>query len=99
MPTHPFHPLFSKETRKLLIGTLPPEQVPFYFSNSSNTRLWDILKAIREKSDEVGRGGNNLSNAEKVKILDSLKIGISDIIYKYERDEYYSTKDKHIAPL
>jgi G:T/U-mismatch repair DNA glycosylase len=97
MLTHPFKPQISKATKKLLIGTLPPENVPFYFSNSTNTRLWDILSAIKENKNHVGSGGNNLSNVEKIEILEKLKIGITDIIYGYERDEP-STKDKHIDP-
>ena len=98
MKTHPFKPLIPKTATKLLIGTLPPEGVNFYFSNSSNTRLWDILKAIREKSDFVGSGGILLSNREKIDILTNLNIGISDIIYGYERDDLKSTKDTHIHP-
>jgi G:T/U-mismatch repair DNA glycosylase len=98
MKTHPFPPQISKTTKKLLIGTLPPEDVIFYFSNSSNTRLWDILTAIKEKRDYVGSGGNSLSDNKKIEILDNLQIGISDIIYAYERDEYHSTKDSHIDP-
>ena len=98
MNTHPFKPQFSIVTKKLLIGTLPPEGVTFYFSNSSNTRLWDILIAINEKSERVGKGGNSLSNSKKIEILDNLKIGLSDIIYGYKRDYYNSTKDKHIEP-
>lgn len=98
MKTHPFKPLISKETKKLLVGTLPPEDVSFYFSNSSNTRLWDILKAISEGAIAVGKGGNLLTTTEKIQILESLQIGINDVIYKYLRDDYYSTKDNHIAP-
>jgi len=98
MKTHPFEPLVLTNTKKLLVGTLPPEEVPFYFSNSSNTRLWDILTAINTKSETVDKGGNSLSAEQKINILRSLNLGISDIIYKYERDEYHSTKDKHIDP-
>ena len=99
MKTHPFKPQISKVTKKLLVGTLPPEEVEFYFSNSSNTRLWDILKAINNKAKVVGKGGNLLSGSEKIQILDDLQIGIGDIIYRYIRDEYHSTKDKHIEPI
>lgn len=98
MSTHPFEPLILKTTKKLLIGTLPPEGVIFYFSNSPNTRLWDILNAIFEKSEHIGKGGNSLNDKKKIEILNSLKIGISDIIYKYKRDDENSTKDKHIVP-
>ncbi|ANE51504.1 hypothetical protein [Flavisolibacter tropicus] len=98
MRTHPFKPLITKNTKKLLVGTLPPEDVSFYFSNSSNTRLWDILTAINEHSNYVNRGGNELSDRTKIEILNSLNIGITDIIYRYDRDDYNSTKDKHIQP-
>jgi G:T/U-mismatch repair DNA glycosylase len=98
MRTHPFPPLIPPSSTKLLVGTLPPEGVRFYFSNSSNTRLWDILKAIYEKSTVVCKGGNALSDREKTNILSNLNLGISDIIYKYERDDLASTNDKHINP-
>ena len=98
MSKHPFKPQISKYTRKLLIGTLPPEEVKFYFSNSSNTRLWDILIAIKQDEKNVGKGGNSLNDQSKIEILDSLNVGISDIIYEYERDDYYSTRDTDIDP-
>lgn len=99
MKTHPFKPLVSQSTKKLLIGTLPPENVKFYFSNSSNTRLWDILIALTNRSSNIGRGGNKISDIEKTKILEHLNLGISDIIFGYERDDYNSTKDKDIQPM
>lgn len=98
MRKHPFEPQISKKSKKLLIGTLPPEGVKFYFSNSSNTRLWDILIAINEGKDVVGKGGNILSDDKKIAILDKLGIGICDIIYEYDRDYMDSTKDTHIDP-
>ena len=96
---HPFNPLIFKSTRKLLIGTLPPEGVDFYFSNSSNTRLWDILQAIYLGNDVVGRGGNLLSKKEKNAVVEGLGIGISDIIYEYQREVESSTQDAHIIPV
>jgi G:T/U-mismatch repair DNA glycosylase len=98
MKTHPFKPLISKATKKLLVGTLPPENVSFYFSHSSNTRLWDILSAVDQQSNFVSKGGNHLSDIKKMEILDSLGIGITDIIYRYKRDNNYSTKDTDIEP-
>ncbi len=98
MPTHPFPPQITLATRKLLVGSLPPEGVSFYFSNSPNTRLWDILIAIRNGQDTVGYGGYKLDKSEKIEILDSLGLGISDIIFKYEREVPNSTKDQHIIP-
>jgi G:T/U-mismatch repair DNA glycosylase len=99
--THPFNPLIQKGTKKLLVGTLPPESAPFYFSNSSNTRLWDILYAIEQKLPVVYKGGNDLSEKTKKGILKQLNLGITDIIYGYERVEghFDSTRDKHIIPI
>lgn len=98
MKTHPFKPLITSKTKKLLIGTLPPEGVDFYFSNSPNTRLWDILQAIKNKTTFVSKGGNSLSPDEKKNIVDALGVGIADIIFQYQRDNLNSTKDKHIDP-
>lgn len=95
---HPFEPQISQHTKKLLIGTLPPEGVNFYFSNSKNTRLWDLLTAIRNEQDFVDKGGNALNPKDKIETLDTLGVGIADIIYGYERDVFTSTKDKHIVP-
>ncbi|MFT3827080.1 MAG: hypothetical protein QM731_24355 [Chitinophagaceae bacterium] len=98
MAIHPFDPQISSVTKKLLIGTLPPETANFYFSNSSNTRLWDILKSLSENSDNIGIGANNFNRDRKKEILDNLRIGICDIIYKYDRKIEKSTKDVHIIP-
>ncbi|MFC2090899.1 hypothetical protein ACFLT1_09005 [Bacteroidota bacterium] len=99
MKTHPFKPLIFENSRKLLIGTLPPETSPFYFSNSSNTRLWDILKSIHDKNHMISRNSIMLPNEKKINILESLSLGICDIIYKYDRTDFNSTRDKHIIPL
>lgn len=104
MSKHPFPPEIPSNARKLLIGTLPPEGASFYFSNDSNTRLWDFLTAIRNKSSIVGKGGYELSKDEKINILKDLHLGNSDIILEYERDEIGkkggkdSLQDIHIIP-
>ena len=97
---HPFPPLIHKETRKLLVGTLPPANAKFYFSNSSNTRLWDILSSIDQGLSIVCKGSNGLGEKDKQAILKRLNLGITDIIYGYEREEGFfdSTRDKHIIP-
>ena len=99
MNTHPFKPLIFDNSSKLLIGTLPPETAPFYFSNSKNTRLWDILKSINDNNPEISKDSIHLPDQEKIKILKSLSLGIYDIIYKYDRTDNNSTSDKHIIPL
>jgi G:T/U-mismatch repair DNA glycosylase len=99
MSYHPFKPLIPKNSKKLLIGTLPPESADFYFSNSSNTRLWDILKSIFNNSIELAKGSNKLDKIEKEDLLLALGIGITDIILEYNRSEPNSTKDIHIIPI
>lgn len=98
MNTHRFAPEIPLSAKKLLIGSLPPEGAGFYFSNSSNTRLWDLLGALESNSSEVGKGGYRLVTERKIEILKNLKIGISDIIYQYERDDPSSGKDTDIIP-
>lgn len=96
---HPFKPLVNSKTKSLLVGTLPPESARFYFSNSSNTRLWDILKCIVDKEQFIRHGSNDLSPNKKEKILFELETRIYDIILEYDRDIMDSTKDKHIQPI
>jgi G:T/U-mismatch repair DNA glycosylase len=96
--THPFDPQISENTRILLVGTLPPETATWYFSNSDNTRLWDILKSISLDNPSISHYSNNLSQLEKKKILNSLEIGIYDIIKEYDREKDKSTKDTDIIP-
>lgn len=99
MRTHPFSPMIYKESKSLLIGTLPPEGATFYFSNSSNTRLWDILYSISVGSNEISYGSNEFEGVKKESLLRKLNIGITDIILNYKRTDYKSTKDKDIIPL
>lgn len=95
---HPFNPIISSNSRTLLIGTLPPENASYYFSNSSNTRLWDILKTIADDRNEVVSGTNVLPSADKEQILSILETGIYDIISEYDRVLMDSTKDQHVIP-
>lgn len=98
MKTHPFEPLVFEETKKLIIGTLPPETAPFYFSNDRNTRLWDLLFSIDKDFSEISTNSNNLEREAKCEILKRLNLGIADIIYKYDREVNSSTKDDDIIP-
>ncbi len=99
MKTHPFEPLIFETSKALLIGTLPPETAEYYFSNSSNTRLWDILLSIQQGKAHLSKGSNELSRQVKQHVLEDLGLGIYDIIYEYERSDYSSTKDKDIVPI
>lgn len=96
--THPFEPYIIKDSKNMIIGTLPPEGIEFYYSNSHNTRMWDILKSILEKTDTLPKNSYRLPTDEKKAILSRLNLSMADIIYKYER-EVDSTKDTDIIPL
>lgn len=98
MHLHPFKPIIPDNAKKLLIGTLPPESAPFYYSNSSNTRLWDILTAINEGTPIVGKGGYLFDKNRKIQLLKDLNIGMTDIILEYERAVPKSPSDKDIIP-
>ncbi|MBN2402646.1 MAG: hypothetical protein JXN64_09615 [Spirochaetes bacterium] len=95
---HPFDPIIFKNTKYLLIGTLPPENAKFYFSNSPNTRLWDLLNSILKDKSIISRNSNELSIDEKCNILKKLSLGITDIILEYDRKKMNSTKDTDIIP-
>lgn len=95
---HPFSPIISKHSKSLLIGTLPPETAPFYFSNTPKTRLWDILYAIEQNESIVPKGKYLLPEQEKLKILENLSLSMVDIILEYERKDMNSVKDYDIIP-
>lgn len=102
--THPFQPFIIKNSKSMVIGTLPPEptqfpkNINFYYSNSPNTRMWDLLKSIQEKTDIINRGSYKLLAKEKENILLNLNLSMADIIYEYEREKE-STQDKDIIPI
>jgi hypothetical protein len=98
MKEHKFGAIIFGNTNKLLIGTLPPESATSYFSNHANSRLWDILFAIYNGKNEVGYGARLLSWELKLKILEKLRLGICDIISKYERIDESSVSDHDIRP-
>lgn len=95
---HPFDPIIDENTKKLIIGTLPPEGVNFYFSNSSKTRLWDIIKTISTENPVLFKGSYLISKEEKLTHLKTLKLGLCDIIKRYERINADSNEDKWIIP-
>jgi G:T/U-mismatch repair DNA glycosylase len=98
MKTHPFKPIIFEDTKALIVGTLPPDTAPFYFSNSPRTRLWDILKSILEEKLIVCTGSFKLPTEQKIEILKELNLGIHDIIYEYERKDQNSGKDIDVIP-
>ncbi len=97
LKTHPFKPFIIKKSKSIIIGTLPPEGIDFYYSNSSNTRMWDLLKSIQEKTNSIPKGSYQLSSNKKKAILSNLNLSMADIIYEYERKKE-STDDSDIIP-
>jgi G:T/U-mismatch repair DNA glycosylase len=96
---HRFEPVIFENTTKLIVGTVPPETAPFYFSNSPRTRLWDILKTINDNSESLCKGSYLLETEEKKQIIKSLNLGLCDIIKKYSRLIPDSGADKHVIPI
>lgn len=95
---HPFEPQIIKDSASIIIGTLPPDNIAFYYSNSSNTRMWDLLKSIQENMEYVPKNTYKFCNEIKKEILRKLNLSMADIILEYERKQN-STNDMDIVPL
>ena len=95
---HPFEPQIIKNSINIIIGTLPPDNIKFYYSNSSNTRMWDLLKSIQEDIDYIPKNSYILSTERKKEILTKLNLSMTDIILEYERKQN-STNDNDIIPI
>ncbi len=98
MRRHPFEPIIFRHSKSLLIGTLPPETAPFYFSNSPKTRLWDILYAIDKDEHTVPKNKYLIPEEEKIKILKNLSLSLTDIILDFDRKDMNSVQDNDIIP-
>lgn len=94
---HPFEPQILKDSKSIIIGTLPPDNIKFYYSNGSNTRIWDLLKSIQENMDNIPKGSYQLPIKGKKIILTKLNLSMADMILEYERKQN-STDDRDIVP-
>jgi len=94
---HPFDPVIFKESKKMLVGTLPPEKTDYFYSGSPQTRMWDILRAIINNSS-IPKESYKLPMSDKKQILKQLNISMFDIIFEYERTVIDSSKDVDIIP-
>lgn len=78
--THPFKPIFNKDSRILVLGSFPSiisREQEFYYSHLRN-RFWKILESLFEAS---------LTNAtlkQKIKFLLDSKIALWDIVKSCE---------------
>jgi len=96
--THPFKPQIIKDSTSIIIGTLPPDNIEFYYSNSSNTRMWDLLKSIQENTQDIPKNSYQLPTEVKKNILMKLNLSMADIVFEYERKQD-STRDSDIVPI
>jgi len=96
--THPFTPIANQQSKALIVGTLPPDTAPFYYSNSCNTRMWDILKTIQTGEKEIFKNTVLHPKEDKIEILNNLNVGMCDIIKKYQRSKL-TVKDTDILPI
>jgi len=97
MKKHPFEPFILKNSKSMIIGTLPPENIDYYYSNSANTRMWDLLKSIKD-NNKVEKNAYLLSKEEKQNILKDLNLSMTDIVLEYTRKKE-TTKDIDIEPI
>lgn len=98
MSLHPFAPAIPSTATRLFIGTLPPEKIDFYYSNSAKTRMWDLLRAVKESTSVLQANGYKLDKKEKQDILRNVGVGLTDIIFEYERQND-TVKDQDIIPI
>lgn len=87
---HPYCPYIPEDAKKLIVGTIPParfctqgkkelyaDDVDFYYGSRDNC-FWNLMAEITQK--EVQRENTKEAIEERKALLDSLKIGITDII-------------------
>ena len=98
---HPFEPILTQNSEVMIIGTRPPIDADFYYSNNSNNRFWDILRAIIENknSNDLPREGFSLFKEEKMEILNKLNVSLADILEEYELSDENSPSDDVINPI
>jgi len=104
---HPYHPYVPENATKLIIGTIPPPRfckehqclfeadVNYYYGSRDNY-FWPLLEEIFETRFEYS---NNCKSIEqRQKLLESLNIGITDIIDNciHEKD---SALDKDLKEI
>ena len=94
---HPFEPFILQNSKNMIIGTLPPDNIEYYYSNSANTRMWDLLKSIKEKT-AIQKNSYLISKDDKRNLLTNLNLSMTDIILEYKREKD-STDDKDIIPI
>ncbi len=76
---HPFKPIFDKDSRILILGTMPSvksREMKFYYSHPQN-RFWRCLAAILQQ--DVPQ-----TNEEKTRFLLSNRVALWDVLRKCE---------------
>ncbi len=96
---HPWPPFIPPNAKALIIGTFPTQvknrNFEFFYPNGTN-RFWTILSEITGIS--IKHKKDNEAVKERKKILEKLKIGITDmgkIVYRQNR----SSSDQMLFPI
>ncbi len=100
---HPFQPFIPINSTKLIIGTIPPprfckepyhlleDDVNFYYGSRDN-HFWPLLEEVFKTKFEYLN--NSKSNEQRQKLLESLNIGITDIIEICYHENNQASDDK-----
>lgn len=97
--SHPWGFYIPRGANKLIIGTFPTDlrnQKYNFFYCSSTNRFWKVLSEISAHSYELLSGKNAIE--ERKKILDKLKLGLTDmgkIVFRQQG----SSKDHSLFPI
>lgn len=101
---HPYEPFIFSDTKKLIIGTIPPPRfcnikkklypsdVDFYYGSRDN-HFWDIMSEV---FDTPLTRGTSTSILERKCLLQEHHIGICDILKNAERKKFNSSADKDL---
>jgi G:T/U-mismatch repair DNA glycosylase len=104
---HPFEPFLPPGASKLIIGTIPPprfckvpnelyhDDVNFYYGSRDNY-FWPLLEDICQTTFEYKN--NEYAIEQRKKILESLNIGITDIINSCIHSDN-SAKDEQLKEI
>lgn len=98
--THDWSPHIPPDAKTLLLGTFPTREenrnsYEFYYPNIKNP-FWKILSELRDETLQHFKG--NEAIIERQRVLDSLKLGITDIGYRVYRQKN-SSLDQNLFPI
>lgn len=91
---HPYEPFLNNDTKKIIVGTLPPprfskkelkeKDVDFCYGSKDNL-LWQVLNKIFDLNLEFINTKEEVQKRKK--FLENRKIGICDIVHSCQREK------------